>query len=432
MHLFDKIQWREHRKKPSFGETLSRTFSLPAIKTSRTTHCGLSASSISSATATSIASSRHDSASHCSDDARTMVNFDTHSPQKGHKKIRREISLDDHLPSCLPARPSSRNKHRSSSIDLVAHLSPSPPPSPPRHRFKSTLSWLLKLHKRNTPSNATTATAELANVLDSTGSGTPIFPATVTESFQSCSSPLPIHPFCQSQNLFSDHPPSPQHPCTVTPAIPIPISANPARFPGKSPTDLASKHQQLFQLQQSSKRSPPTALASFSTTPTMSGARHLIPHHHNTPPPSDGCALLSPSSPKLREKHLLSSHPSPPSTPPSWQNTPIRPNSHYVPGSSPSQPPSDQPSSVTTRSIEEMEILALGVSQSIRRSLQGQKHHVDSLSLSIHSTSSSSYSGPRKSSLGDGYDIVTMWALGPPTTTASVSTPTSTSTPLPR
>ncbi|KAF9331010.1 hypothetical protein BG006_006103, partial [Podila minutissima] len=215
--------------------------------------------------------------------------------------------------------------------------------------------------------------------------------------------------------MFADHPPSLQHPCTVTPAIPIPISAKPACFPGKTSTDLASKHQQLLQLQQTSKRSPPTVLTNSCTTPTMSDARHLIPHHHNTPPCLDGFVLSSPSSPKLRERHLLTSHPSPPLTPP-W-HTPIRPNSPRVlPGSTPSpQQPSD-PSSATTRSIEEMEILALAVSQSIRKSLQEQKHHVDSLSPSMYSTSSSSYSGPRKSSLGEGYDIVTMWALGPPST----------------
>ncbi|KAG0084088.1 hypothetical protein BGZ92_010219, partial [Podila epicladia] len=167
-----------------------------------------------------------------------MVNFDTHTPRKGTKKIKRKISLDDYSPSCAPSRHLSRNIHRSSSID-PAHP-PSPSPSPPRHRFKSTLSWLLNLHKRNTPYNPATVPVKEEDVHNTMGPTASTFPASVTESSQSCSSPLPIHPFCQSQNMFSDHPPSPQHPCTVTPAIPIPISANPACFPGKSPTDVAS------------------------------------------------------------------------------------------------------------------------------------------------------------------------------------------------
>ncbi|KAI8353727.1 hypothetical protein B0O80DRAFT_451401 [Mortierella sp. GBAus27b] len=131
---------------------------------------------------------------------------------------------------------------------------------------------------------------------------------------------ITVHPLCISTASLPM--PVPMSPLSAT-LPPLDVTA-PACFPGTGPGDMATKHQQLLELNKSSKRpcssstrpTPMSGSTTSLTTPSSTlppilpqgrGGRHLIPHHRNgqdpqacPPSPSTGSPSVSSFSPFRR------------------------------------------------------------------------------------------------------------------------------------
>ncbi|GJJ78649.1 hypothetical protein EMPS_11008 [Entomortierella parvispora] len=188
---------------------------------------------------------------------------------------------------------------------------------------------------------------------------------------------------------------------------PLEITA-PACFPGTGPQDIASKYEQLQQLQQSSRRPsvqratlqrrqssqqqvqhrvltcPPASIVASSTGPSVGGRRHLIPHHHHL----QGVAGLGPSSvaaecacPSTLGTSSLSCS-APPS--PSTSSAPLQLPLPYMYNSmSWSSIANDRRSSLSGRSMDEMEVVS---TTTLPPQLPSSHHRA---SLTVHSPASS-------------------------------------------
>ncbi|KAF9576582.1 hypothetical protein EC968_006929 [Mortierella alpina] len=222
------------------------------------------------------------------------------------------------------------------------------------------------------------------------------------------------------------------HPHSSTPVPPPskPDVSAPACFPGTGPIDLAVKQQQLAQLQQHCPRRPASMSApalvtgwatpsAAPTTLTRGHSRHLIPHHHRDFSPAAGgpSGVQEPPSPVLQPSPLpsgahsrRSSATSALSACSSWTEaiTMLSHDPHFS-------------SFLSGRSVEEMEILAaLSMHRDDDDDKQGGSSQEQQDNSMFSVVSAYHYLSERKgteppmpSTFGEGYDISTMFQMGP-------------------
>ncbi|KAF9985013.1 hypothetical protein BGZ75_003407 [Mortierella antarctica] len=236
------------------------------------------------------------------------------------------------------------------------------------------------------------------------------------------------------------------HPHSSTPVPPSskPDVSAPACFPGTGPIDLAVKQQQLAQLQQHCARRPasksaPASITSLAKQPASSTmltrgyGRHLIPHHHRDFNLAAAAAaggvpsgtqeeplspVLQPSPPPSESHSRRSSATSALSACSSWTEA-IAMFSHDPHVSS----------SLSGRSIEELEILAALSSMHCDTREGGSTDEQQQQDNSMFSVVSAYHylserkgtEPPMRSTFGEGYDISTMFQMGPLPATTVVS-----------
>ncbi|CAO3568128.1 unnamed protein product [Mortierella alpina] len=231
------------------------------------------------------------------------------------------------------------------------------------------------------------------------------------------------------------------HPHSSTPVTQAskPDVSAPACFPGTGPNDLAVKQQQLAQLQQQCSKRPASMLAPVSATglTTLSASpamlmrgghgRHLIPHHHRDFNPAVGgpSGAPSPPSPVLQSSPLPSDGHSRRSS----ATSALSACSSWVEAITMlSHDPHFSSSLLSGQSMEEMEIFA-ALSMHCDHTQGGSSHEQQQEDNSMFSVVSAYHylserkgtEPPMPSTFGEGYDISTMFQMGPLPATTVVS-----------
>jgi len=330
----------------------------------------------------------------------------------------------------------------SSSLSTASSTSPRSHP-PAAHRFKTAFVRLLpRRHKKGVLSSSSSlslpsfrnkawrfsssSSASCATVTASSFSavsscvGNSMFHAGASRADSSAAEAHPLHPSSGSVACCF-HDPFYSSPSTAATAASTPVMSTihpleitaPACFPGTGPEDIASKFEQLQQLQQSSTRPsvqranlqrqkssqqhhqqhrvlacPPASIGVTATGSNVGGGggrRHLIPHHHHL----QGIAGLGLSGGTSTEC-VCPSTPGAPvlscCTPPS-PSISTAPLQISLPNTSRSSIANDRRFSLSGRSMDEMEVVSATTLQQQPPPPPSSSHH--RASLTVHSSASS-------------------------------------------
>ncbi|KAF9208484.1 hypothetical protein BGZ49_008669 [Haplosporangium sp. Z 27] len=340
-------------------------------------------------------------------------NVCSESSQNQKNRLYKELSK---RPKPVQITSTTCQVHKSTKPSLL-DISPSPFPSVSFMRFKTAFSRLLpgkKDHhnhalatqKHQNLSSLTNINGDRLNGDQLNGS---LFQQMNPLSLTGSKPPsfVSVHPFCSTL----------ENTPTATLSLSIVDVTAPACFPGVGPVDMAAKHQQLLQLQQSSLRRS-SAPADSSPALQSKRSRHLIPHHNNDYDVSQCSSSVSQefeaygSGLVTRSSSVGSITVASTSCPPSPLTASVAYNDQKSVSSWTTFTQDHQPS-ISTQSLNEMEFIADTTVMTKAKCPLRRGSNFSFVSDGLPMCTRERRTTSAKNKLGQGYDISTMFQLGP-------------------